>query len=400
MRAEDASVAGRLYTVYTLSVRSRRVPNHSPCLAIGKRVKPETNTEDHVGIETRATKFVAKWLCVALLSLATCELSLIVWDFAPKYRISIKGLPKESSDLWFTLSNTRLYKLIPQSAKGINSHGFRDVEFTPLDASKRRLVTVGDSFPMGLAVPPASTFPKRIPDFLSESVESLNLGIQGYGPDQELDVIRNEVLELKPQCVLWSIFPGNDFADIVKDGLYALRDDGVLEPSSENLITTRIPKYRLSMAMNLLRYGSFLHPDVERYLDSAFFQDKVTVLSDPEHPYRKFGVPLASSILSKGREELAARGIKVVALVIPSFEVIQDDSRLVKEGVAKSEYFTNEKLAVAALKDVGIPFVDLTPLFTQHSGDPLYVTEDRHLSALGHEEAAKAIAPLVRDCLK
>ena len=328
-----------------------------------------------------------------------CELSLRVWDFAPKYRITIQGLPKESSDLWFELSKERLYKLIPQTSRSINSWGFRDVEFNQLTNQTPRLVTVGDSFPMGLAVRPELTFPKLLPTYTSRQIESLNLGIQGYGPDQELDVIRNEVIALKPRCVLWSIFPGNDFSDIVKNGLYAARNDGALEPSQENLITTRVPAFRLPIAINLLRYGTFLHPDVEKYLDSAFFQDTVTVLTDPEHPYRKFGVPLATAIFTKGREELAAQQIRLIAAVIPSFEVIQDDSRLVQEGVSRDQYLTNEALATEALTHAGIPFIDLTLPFLSTKGDPLFVTEDRHLSARGHRLTAQALAPLVDVCV-
>jgi hypothetical protein len=343
---------------------------------------------------------ILKWSAVAALSFAMCEFSLRVWGFAPVYGIKIQGLPEVNSQLRLTLDPDRLYRMKPWPEVNLNSWGFRDVEFGPPKNGVPRAVVIGDSFPMGLAVFPEKTFPKVIPSFIQGPSEVLNLGIQGYGPDQEFDIIQRELLSLKPTCVFWSVFPGNDFSDVIKDRLYAPRTDGVLERLKDNWVTENLPTLRLKIAFNLLRYGSFFPREVEEDLDKAFFQDQVHILYKTDDPWRTAGVPLAQTLYTKGREFLEAHGVKVVAGIIPSYEIIQDDTKLVKLGVPKEEYFINEKLAGDALSNAGIPYVDLSPYFVKHSGLPLYEVADRHLSVEGHRLAAQLFAPLVEKCLK
>lgn len=343
---------------------------------------------------------IVKWTAVAALSVAMCEFSLRVWGFTPVYGIKIQGLPEVNSQLRLTLDPDRLYRMKPWPEVSLNSWGFRDVEFGQPKSGVPRAVVIGDSFPMGLAVLPERTFPKVIPSHVQTPSEVLNLGIQGYGPDQEYDIIQRELLSLKPSCVFWSVFPGNDFADVIKDRLYAPRTDGALERLKENWVTENLPTLRLTLAFNLLRYGSFFPREVEEDLDKAFFQDQVHILYKTDDPWRVQGVPLAQTLYTKGREYLESRGVKVVAGIIPSYEVIQDDAKLVKLGVPKEEYYTNEKLAAEVLTKAGIPFVDLTPYFREHSGAPLYEVADRHLSEEGHRQAARLFAPLVEKCLK
>ncbi len=138
------------------------------------------------------------WSLVLTASLLFAEFTLWWWGFKVIYVLQAKGV---QSTLPFELDRHVLYRLVPSSKNHINSLGFRDNEFLP-KGTKRRVVVLGDSFPMGLAVEPQHSFPKKLQS-LRPDIEVLNLGIQGYGPDQELLTYRRIKSSVKPDHVIW-----------------------------------------------------------------------------------------------------------------------------------------------------------------------------------------------------
>lgn len=80
-----------------------------------------------------------------------------------------------------------------------------------------RVVLLGDSFTGAIQVPYAQTFASRILDRLSQStgqpVEVVNLGVGGYGNDQQYDALIREASRYEPDLVVQSIFLGNDVRD-------------------------------------------------------------------------------------------------------------------------------------------------------------------------------------------
>lgn len=100
----------------------------------------------------------------------------------------------------------------------INSLGYRD----RLDRSAAkppgayRVAVFGDSMTEGVQVNLDQTFCHRLEDALSKPgrpVEVLNLGVNGYGPVQELLLFRREAERLKPDLVALAVFLDNDVAD-------------------------------------------------------------------------------------------------------------------------------------------------------------------------------------------
>ena len=113
----------------------------------------------------------------------------------------------------------------------INSQGFRGAELAPRGESTRVLV-YGDSFIQGDFAQTAETFTEQLRGQLSsrtgKSVEVVNAGVAGYGPDQELRRMEQELPTLKPNLVIVAIYAGNDFGDLLRDKLYRLSSDGSL----------------------------------------------------------------------------------------------------------------------------------------------------------------------------
>jgi hypothetical protein len=60
-------------------------------------------------------------------------------------------------------------------------------------------------------------------------VEVVNAGVAGYGPDQELRRMEDELPVLKPNLVIVALYAGNDFGDLLRDKLYKLSSDGSLQ---------------------------------------------------------------------------------------------------------------------------------------------------------------------------
>lgn len=84
----------------------------------------------------------------------------------------------------------------------INSKGLRDEE-TPYEkpAGTTRIVLLGDSRTFGFGVPIEKHYSMLLEGYLDQ-VECINLGVDGYGVDQELLVLRKEGFKYHPNIVM------------------------------------------------------------------------------------------------------------------------------------------------------------------------------------------------------
>jgi len=90
----------------------------------------------------------------------------------------------------------------------INQDGFRDRRFArPKPPRTFRVVVLGDSISFGYGVEEAEAFPRLIGERLSgqagdERIEVLNLGVGGYNPYNELELLRDVGRSYEPDLVL------------------------------------------------------------------------------------------------------------------------------------------------------------------------------------------------------
>jgi hypothetical protein len=177
------------------------------------------------------------WNQNALIVLAAVGISLVIAEFT--LRSTLRP--------WFATiyqPDARvLYRHIPGAERAynyggtvirykINSQGFRGGELAPLGGSLRVLV-YGDSFIQGDFSRTEDTFTEqlrgRLAGIAGRSVEVVNAGVAGYGPDQELRRMEDELPVLKPNLVIVALYAGNDFGDLLRDKLYELSSDGSLQ---------------------------------------------------------------------------------------------------------------------------------------------------------------------------
>lgn len=323
-------------------------------------------------------KFLAKWSAIAVLCVLFSELSMRVWGVWPTYQLVGKGVGGGKGITFFTLDRETLFRMIPNETHHINIDGFRDVK--PTGSGKPLIIVSGDSFPMGLVVEPEETFPHQL-ERLLEGQEVYNMGVQGYGPDQSLLAFKRYALPLVPSRALFSLYPSNDFNDLLKNHLFGINtDDGSLRTIHPNPIEQVISVFRLPMALRLITTGRFLPKETEEHISEILFNDKTTDDIPDQVEYHKAQM-LMKLVLREFKRVALENSILPTAIVIPSHNDIQNSSRS-----------HLDLAALAICREEGLEVLDLYPDFIAWRGEPLYSEADKHLSATGHAEAARIIA--------
>jgi hypothetical protein len=196
-------------------------------------------------------------LGVALVLAASCA-APIAWNARMLSLVASTALALGAAELslrWllsaryyspFRLHERYLYELVPGGRREhkraeinggerilyqVNRDGYRGDELDGIQTGKR-IVVYGDSFIQGEFSTLPNTFTERLERRLSErlgtQVEVVNAGVGGYGPDQELRRLEDELPRLRPALVVVALFAGNDFGDVVRNKLFRLTDDGGL----------------------------------------------------------------------------------------------------------------------------------------------------------------------------
>ena len=114
----------------------------------------------------------------------------------------------------------------------VNSLGFRGEDFPAQRTDQPRVVVYGDSFIHAEYTALENTLVRQLQHQLTERagrpVEVINAGVAGYGPDQVLRRVEDELPWLQPDLLIVAVFTGNDFGDLVRNKIYRVGPDGAL----------------------------------------------------------------------------------------------------------------------------------------------------------------------------
>ena len=270
-------------------------------------------------------------------------------------------------------------------------NGFRNED----DLRRADVAVIGDSFVEGLTVPDPELTTSHLAAWRREVVA--NLGQGGYGPQQELVVLKRYGLPLLPRTVVWMFFEGNDLKDVVD--------------------------YRRARQMHL----DFWHTFYLRSFTRNSVQEIKKLLFAPAKPLGVepsalfqtsgggeitiyFGSPSAAlseqdisalyetiSTLSAAYKLCAAQNARLIFVFVPTkFRVFRDYCQLPQRSECRN-WVVNDlpkrlRNAMASISpDLG--FVDLTANFAAavRGGQMPYYSDDPHLSPEGHKIAAEAI---------
>lgn len=112
---------------------------------------------------------------------------------------------------WRHVPNSKAWSETPEYKVQyiINSKGLRDKECSyNNEPGKLRIICLGDSVTFGWGVDRNSLFTEMLEGYFT-NVEVINMGVQGYGIDQELIFLEQEGVKYQPDLVLVYVIPAD-----------------------------------------------------------------------------------------------------------------------------------------------------------------------------------------------
>jgi hypothetical protein len=247
----------------------------------------------------------------------------------------------------------------------ISEQGFRDAARAPHPPSgKNRVLVLGDSFGFGFGVEHEETFERRL-ETLRPDLEVVNAAVPGYGTDQELLLLEERGLALRPDLVL-VLFHPNDLLNNEWPRQYGYPKP-VFRVDGDGLRLDNVPvpggrAYRLLL----------------RTVRSSFLLNRLWLLTiEPTqnmHESPRLAWDVTERLLVRLRDESSKAGAHFVVVTFPWIDD-RTNAALVR---------VNAFLA----KD-GLPHVDLGPDVVANEN---LERSTEHWTPAGHEAVARILA--------
>ena len=286
----------------------------------------------------------------------------------------------------------------------LDCNGFRN----PTDLSAADVIVLGDSFIEGLHVSEPELMSAQLERTLGRSVA--NLGRTGYGPQQELAVLRRYGLKLSPRTCVWAFYEGNDLQDVLSyqaEAARARRATAHPPTWSRQLYARGFIRNALAMSLRpapaqpLRLYTGRLVDRLARTTD-VYFSCGVNEGKEPR-PYgdMSVGFELLRSVLTAAQTDCAQHGIDLIVVFVPAkFRVYANLCTFDRDSPCRNWKLDDlpariQELLVSVPGEIG--YLDLTPRFRAEAdaGTLPYLVDDTHWSARGHRAAAEAIASIL-----
>jgi hypothetical protein len=347
-------------------------------------------------VSPRVARGRAANLLLALASLLVLGLVLVAGELAAR-RANPRYLERISlDDLAYLHTYSPVYGWTPRpsfrytlagSETTINRLGYRGREVpTARTPGRTRIVMLGDSITFGYGVRDGETF-SAVLEEADPRLEVVNLGVQGYGTDQELLKLEREGLAYAPDVVVLNVCLANDLLDnaaakSIYDGVYPKPffrlEDGRLVRVADHVALS--PPRRLALLLSQRSALFNIVLDLTR-VDRARYQRELAGLAETEPGEPAFAVTFA--LVRRMDEEARAGGARFVALLYPSLRDFVRPSR-------RAQRFLDAPELSA------VPVVDLRPRFeargfTAGTFSRYSLDGNLHLTAEGHRLAAEVI---------
>lgn len=397
---------------------------------------------------TASSPPVRRSLGIALLMLVASGAALVIAEVAVRIIAPLNNSIYEPDSI-------ALYRLAAGSRKvmrrrdppvlvEVDSQGFRGRDFAPR-TSARRLAVFGDSFIAAEFSSLEETFVEqlrlRVGEQLQDSVEAINVGVAGYGPDQSLRRMSRDLARLSPDLIVLAVFPFNDFGDLLRNKLLRVDSAGALvdrggrlSPSwSAELSSTAHPSgWRRSLIVRHLERAleereraqrarargpleeftaKALRVNDSTYVAAANLADSLVgnetfrdeydadIAIRPDAPSARYKVALMGATLRAIRDEAARRNTPLLLVVIPAPEDICPGYARHADSTAYPTYVRSRLTDVTErlAHDAGIAVVNLWPAFSAANPCTLYFAkDDNHWNAAGQALAARVVADSTR----
>jgi len=307
----------------------------------------------------------------------------------------------------------------------INDLGLRGAPVPKSPPSgRRRVLLVGDSFVFGWGVEEEQTFAAELVRLLPE-LETVSMGVAGYGTDQELIWLRREGLALRPDLVV-ACFYINDLIDNVSPVRWSHNKPTFRLGADGSLLETLPPAAPAAPArsekpappapawpgeriddwmVSHLRIYSLLRPRIATLAVRAGWMTPEEGLDDYVAYFRRAASPaqeaqwrLAEAELAAMDQAARAQGARFAVLVVPAKVQVQKDVRarvLRAYGLRAADFdFGGPEERLAAWgRTAGVPVLTVHPDLERAAATRrLYYQFDGHWNREGHKAAAAALA--------
>ena len=140
-----------------------------------------------------------------------------------------------------------------------DASGFRNSES---ESTTTVVAALGDSFTDGMTLPAELTWPARLARLLGVSVR--NYGTAGFGPGQELLVLKEHVQARRPRLVVVGFFAGNDLLDAERFESFERDGHSLSSPARGWRFKDEIARFDQLYLMSLYEGASGVLGDLER----------------------------------------------------------------------------------------------------------------------------------------
>lgn len=318
----------------------------------------------------------------------------------------------------------------------VNDDGFTGPDLFPQGA-RARILVYGDSFINALFTAEEDRFTARLQEELrhrlGREIEVINAGVAGYGPDQVLRRMETELEVFKPDLVVFGLFTGNDFGDLLRNRLYRLdeanelvENDFRLSPEQKRMVA--LNRHELVLARILRettkrfsgRSRAFDTFDPEAWIKRAHQQHlreydefvikgdntvgafavdpySADIASSPESPSSRYKIRMMDRIVARMANEVDAAGTPLLALAIPHpMDLLDGDHASGRIDRSSFPEYSPKNLTDAASKifsNHAIPHVNLYTPFVAEEVNALFLKGgDDHWNEAGQALAAEIVA--------
>ncbi len=359
-------------------------------------------------------------ICVVMLPLGALEVGMRYREATPAYvwEPGIGILLKPNEKRTFRRSQANGGKEIVWTT---NSKGLRGQELD--DSSEFRILVYGDSNIQARFSNTEDTFTYLLQSTLhqmtSRSIEVVNAGVVGAGPDQNLLRMHKDLKEYHPNLVLFHLFADNDYGDLIRNRLFRTNAHGELvrsayEPTNDISFLRAHP---LSRHLRLRQWLMSEKPrknipeslkecqaDYETYQSDGrgpFDQLRDDYDFDlalfPELPSSRAKVELMGAVLKEIAHTARQARVSLALSILPSArDLTQNHAYNYRDFEKYSARYRRERLSTTLEKlaqSSRIPTLNLYPIFLAKNPETLYFAkEDNHWNDEGQKLAALVVA--------
>lgn len=256
-----------------------------------------------------------------------------------------------------------------------------------------RVVLIGDSFTQGDPQPENFSYDRFIKKHLlleNREADVINLGVGGFGPDQELMLLQ-KAMESSPRVdvVVWQFF-NNDIFENYTQSLFEIADNNLVQKSAEeNWLYKRQDFYDQIPLPDKVKYESYL----VNWLLYFFEKENYEQPADGYEQYYKFTLDKIDLAINRAQKLAKQKGFKLyLALVVPQAAYANDNDEASKYTLV--DYLKLREVLIKKENFVEIKIEDTEfpqhKYFSREGQDPLPFGT-RHFNEVGYEFMAQKI---------